>query len=245
VPKFADKVQRHISKGWRKEAEHLGQFFNIIRNGNTVATNLLIQIRRWAGLPDVEMEPNSYIYRIRCDRARFLIGDQIIGTEGATAYQNTTVLERYTIVAMRIMQENIGVRTDTACTIYRPIQMSMAGNVAPIYNIETILNAQILAMDPGTNTWAFYPQPAPSNFLTTIWMGLTFGRLRDYIDPQPVPLSTHATGWMATSGLINGWTPRESDMILDPVGNWYRVDRPYYQFEASFVNQLHATRVRP
>src|SRR5438552_1860572 len=119
---FALKVQKKYSKGWRKEAKHLGQLWDIVRNYTTIATDAFYYITRYNKLAEVEMDPISYIYKIRGDRAPLKIGDQLVGKDPASVYEGSALLERYTIVSMRLLKNNIGIRTDDLIAIYRPNQ---------------------------------------------------------------------------------------------------------------------------
>lgn len=241
MAQFALKVQRHVSKGWRKEASKLGQLWDIVRNGQVVATKIPFIVTHWPKFQDIEMDPVSYIYRVRGNRKLLQMNDMLVGRDPASVYEGSALLEKYTVVSMRLLRDNIAIRTDELCQVYRPLQPLAAG----LYSVETpLINRQILARSPTSTMWAFVNPPAPINYITNINVGITTNSSAKFNQPSPVPLTTDAMGWVISFAILPGVVFKEGDIFIDSDEDWYRVDRPYYQLEGATLNQLRATRVR-
>ena len=236
--KFADKVQRKISKGWRKEAQKLGQLWDIERNGVVIYRNKFYHLlRQHRASEDIELDPVSFIYRIRGDRRYLQLGDQLVGRDAQSKTEMSSLLERYTVISLRLVHENIAIRTDDNFKVYRPQQTIVNG-----YNFEHIDNMEVLTFNPMEGKWGWAP---PGTAPTGVWIGKSFGGAGHEPNVSPeLPYGTPQTGWVLSLGLLNGITFRESDICVDSDGNRYIVDRPYYQRTGAVLNQLHATRLR-
>lgn len=241
---FALKIQDKYSKGWRKEAQHLGQLWDVERSGVVVKSNYYAILTHWAKTPDVEMADVSFIYRAQGDRAPLKIGDMLIGKDVASKREQNATNERYTVVSMRLLRPNIVIRTDELCKVYRPSQTTIAGDVPASYNWNTPPNSDQLGYDPTTGIWSFYPQPLPTGIVGQVWANVLLGQSGTYDIPSSTPLTVPSTGWLISLGLLNGVTFREGDTFVDSDGDWYRIDKPYYQIEAASVIQMYATRLR-
>lgn len=246
---FAKRIQRHISKGWKIEAKKLGTRWDIMRLGvgglNLIRTNEFFRITQWISTKEIEFATGSFVYRCRGDRKYLRVGDQLIGKETVSFEEEPTTLERYTVVGLRILQENICVRTDEPCRIFRPTQRTPLGVSAPSYNMESVLNDQIAAFDPALGTSAFYDQGSlPAGAIVTWYFGFTLGEGK-YDHGQDLPYSVPDSGWLATfSGTTIVPQLQESDIIVDSNGDFFRVDRPYATIEGAFIQQNWCTKVR-
>lgn len=239
---FSLKVQDKVNKGWRKEAQKLGQLWDVTRNGTVVLTNQPYVLQRWTRSADIEFPPLADVFRVRGDRKKLKIGDQFIGKDIESKREQSALTERYTLVAMRLLHDNIVVKTDKACKIFRPNQIGDFGEDIP-YSLQTVKkNRKVLVQNPTTHVWSF--DDVDESSATTAWCGLTLSRYFDYRLPVPTPQSTQATGWIVGLGLLNGVTFRTDDIVVDPDDNWYRVDRAEFRSSGAFVNILHATQVK-
>lgn len=241
---FALKIQDKYSKGWRKEAQHLGQLWDIERAGSIIKSNFSAILTHWGKSADIEMADISFIYRAQCDRAPLKIGDMLLGKDVASKREQNATSERYTVVSMRLLRPNIVIRTDERCTVFRPTQRTLAGDVPTSYNWNIPPNSDQLAFDPVLAQWAFYPQPVASSLVNFVWANILLGHHGTYDIPSTTPLTVPSTGWIISLGLLKGVTFREGDTFVDADGDFYRVDRPYTQVEAASVAQIYATRLR-
>lgn len=241
---FALKVQDKVNKGWRKEAQKLGQLWDVTRDGTTILTNQPYVMLRWTRSSDIEFPPLADVYRARGDRKKLKIGDQFVGKDIESKREQVATAERYTLVAMRLLHDNICIKTDKLCKIYRPYQLGDFGDTNIPYSLQTVKkNRKVLTQDGSTKAWSFVEATSDSDG-TPVWCGLSLSRYYDYRLHEPTPQSSQATGWIVGLGLLNGVLFQEDDIVVDADDNLYRIDRAEYKFSGAFVNILHATRVK-
>lgn len=240
---FSLKVQDKVNKGWRKEAQKLGQLWDVSRDGTTILTNQPYVVSRWTRSADIEFPPLADVYRARGDRKKLKIGDQLIGKDVESKREQDATSERYTLVAMRLLHDNIFIKTDKLCKIWRPFQVGDFGESVP-YSLQTVKkNRKVLTQDGSTKVWSF-EEASSDDDGTFVWCGLSLSRYYDYRLHEPTPQSTQATGWIVGIGLLDGVLFQEDDIVVDADDNWYRIDRAEYKVAGAFVNILHATRVK-
>jgi len=258
VRPFSFKVMDRVNKGWRVESKKLGTRWDVIRlrpatGYTTVGTNKLFRVNHYIDAKVIEFAAGSFVYRARGDRKLLQLGDLLVGKETTQIETEPTTVERYTVVQLRILRENLIVRTDDACTLYRPTQRTSAGvQATSTYNFESTRNAKIAALDLGSGLWNFFDQGSvPVGAPTTIYAGFTLGGDGKFGHRKDLPLGVPDTGWIATTGLLNAPFLLEGDLVapIDPVGalganELFRIDRPYPEFEGAFIQQNWCTKVR-
>jgi hypothetical protein len=259
------RIQDKISKGWSRESKALGQLWNLERYAPTkavpdvVSPGISARVKLWEKTTDIEVDKVSYTYRVRTDRKPLQVNDMIVGIESASRRQMANLKERYTIISMRLMHDNIAVRTDRKIRIFRPVHRDEFNDASPTYSegtpnisrdilVRRILDNVYLWIDPDTVANENYTL---AGYDPDVWAGITFGRAGAYAPFighfQDVPLDSPNTGWVVTFRYFSdSIILRENDVIVDQADpyDWYRVDRPYYQNNSAFVNQPRCTRVR-
>ena len=235
---FALKVQDKYDKGWRKEASKLGQLWDVYRDDVLIAANVFYMLTKWNRGQDIEAEKGTNFYRARGTRKFLQIGDQLVGKDVASKREQSALLERHTIVGMRLLRDNIAIRTEWACKIYRPTMVAETGCVENPYSFQTVLNSPVLERTGSTWAWA----PAGSDG-TEIWCDINTALPTDYAIPDPVPTTTRSQGWTISFHLLPGVELAEGDMIVDSLGNWFRIQRMDKQFAAASLYQMGCTKV--
>ena len=265
MARAALRIQDKISKGWRKEAQKLAPLWNLERYaaGETdpvvIKANIPARLKPWVRTQDIEMDAVSWSYRARFDRKLLQVNDMLVGVESASRRQMANTAERYTIVSMRLMHDNIAVRTDQKINIFRPQNRQDFGNPPnPTYSeggpitIRDILARRIVDnvyvwIDPSTIPNEDY---ATAGYDVDIWAAITFGRSGAYPTFtgrfDDVPYDDPNSGWIVTCRYLPGIELRENDIVVDQTTEapWYRVDRPYEQDDSAYINQLRCTRMR-
>ena len=75
------------------------------------------------------------------------------------------------------------------------------------------------------------------------WCDINTALPTDYAIPDPVPTTTRSQGWTISFHLLPGVELAEGDMIVDSLGNWYRIQRMDKQFAAASLYQMRCTKV--
>lgn len=235
---FARKVQDKYDKGWRKEAAKLGQLWDVYRNDVRIAENIFYIVTKWSDGKDIEAEKGTDFYRARGTRRILQINDQLVGKDVASKHEQSALNERYTLISMRLLRDNIVIKTDTPCKIYRPTMVAEAGCVENPYSEQTVLNSPVLTRTGGA--WGWGPVGSPG---TAIWCNIVSALPTDYAIPDPVPTTTRSQGWTIAFQLTPGVGLTEGDMIVDDRNNWYRIQRADSSSAGAFLNQMRCTKV--
>lgn len=245
MPRAALRIQDKINKGWRKETRKLGQRWNVERNGAVVVANYDAIVTRDEAVNLIEMDTDSFSYRLRGARDKLQIGDYIVGVDAASKRGSGNIGERYLLVSTRLHRDNVVVRADQTVKVYRNEQIQQAGDVASSYAMISPLTDKVLARNLTTHQYEFRDQSSLSGWTTQIWAGITFGRAGEYPVGYHVPLDTSTIGWVITMALTPGVVLRAGDIVVDDLsGNWHRIDRAYMQTNSAYLYQLRTTRVR-